>query len=75
MQRTDPVLDDIRATFDRIDENGSGSIEFGEFMRLMLELDHTRSEAAVRIQFEAIDSNRDGRVSFEEFHHWCSIGR
>jgi len=75
MQRTDPVVDDIRATFDRIDENGNGSIEFEEFRGLMLELDHTHSESAVRAKFDAIDSNRDGRVSFDEFHRWCSIGR
>jgi Ca2+-binding EF-hand superfamily protein len=75
MQRTDPVLDDIRATFDRIDENGNGSIEFEEFTGLMLKLDHTRASSDLRAQFDAIDTNRDGRVSFDEFHRWCSIGR
>jgi Ca2+-binding EF-hand superfamily protein len=41
----------------------------------MLEMDHTTSDSALRVQFDAIDSNRDGRVSRDEFRAWCSLGR
>jgi Ca2+-binding EF-hand superfamily protein len=72
MSDTDHARDEIEETFDRIDEDGDRTISFEEFISLMLELDHTRSAAALRINFDAIDSNRDGRVSFEEFRAWMS---
>jgi Ca2+-binding EF-hand superfamily protein len=67
--------DEIEESFERIDENGNCSIEFEEFVSLMLEMDHTKADSALRVQFDAIDSNRDGRVSRDEFRAWCSLGR
>ena len=75
MRHTDPAFDEIEESFERIDENGNRTIEFGEFVALMLEMDHTRSDSALRVQFDAIDSNRDGQVSRDEFRAWCSQGR
>lgn len=75
MQYADPVLDEIEETFARFDKNGDRGIQFEEFASLMLRMDHTRTEAALRHQFEAIDVNRDGRVSFEEFRAWCEPAR
>jgi Ca2+-binding EF-hand superfamily protein len=66
------VLDEIQEMFDRIDEDGDGSISFAEFTSLMLELDHQRTGAALRESFAAIDSDGDGRVSLGEFSAWVS---
>ena len=74
MQYADPELDEIEASFERLDENGSRSIEFEEFVGFMREIDHTRPDGALRVQFDAIDSDRDGRVSLEEFRAWCASG-
>ena len=75
MRYADPVLDEIEETFQRIDRNGDKTIEFHEFSRLMLRMDHTRSAAALRRQFDGIDTDRDGRVGFEEFRAWCEPAR
>ena len=66
------IKDDIEEMFDRIDEDGDGSISFGEFASLMLEMDHAKSASALRIGFDAIDKDGDGRVSFAEFRDWVS---
>ena len=63
---------DFEEMFERIDKNGDGRISFDEFSSLMLELDHTRPEAALRVQFEKIDTDHDGWVSCDELRAWCS---
>jgi len=70
-----PRRDEIEESFERIDENGNHSIEYEEFVGFMLEIDHSKSDSALRVQFDTIDSNRDGRVSRDEFRAWCSAGR
>lgn len=76
MQRFDPAFDEMKETFASIDQDDSGEIEFDEFKGLMLKMDHTRSDDALRAQFAAIDTNHDGRISEEEFHAWlCIDGR
>jgi len=75
MRRVDPAYDEMKETFETLDENGSGSIELDEFVALMRGLDHTRPDAALRAQFSAIDSNGDGRVSFDEFQAWFGAER
>ena len=75
MQRFGPAFEEMKESFASIDENGSGSIEYGEFSRLMLKMDHTRSDAAMRVQFAAIDTNHDGRISEAEFDDWLGAGR
>jgi Ca2+-binding EF-hand superfamily protein len=72
MQIANAVPDEARETFDRIDENGDGYISFEEFAALILEIDNTRPEAALRASFEAIDTSRDGRVTFGELRAWLS---
>jgi Ca2+-binding EF-hand superfamily protein len=74
MQRFDPQFDETKESFANFDKNGSGSIEFGEFMGFMLNLDHSRSEGALRVQFAAIDTNHDGRISEAEFQAWLGSG-
>jgi Ca2+-binding EF-hand superfamily protein len=71
MQGTDPVMNEVEETFERLDANGDQSIDFEEFAKLMREIDHTRSSTALRARFNAIDTNRDGRVDFDEFRTWC----
>jgi Ca2+-binding EF-hand superfamily protein len=71
MQIAHFAQDEIEETFDRIDEDGDRNISFEEFARLMREMDHGKSDPALRVSFEAIDQDRDGRVSFDEFRAWC----
>ena len=73
MERFDPAFGEIKETFESIDKDGSGSLEFDEFRRLMLKMDHTRSEGDLRAQFAAIDADRDGRASFAKFQAWLGI--
>jgi len=75
MRSVDPAYNEMKETFERIDQNGNGSIEFEEYRGLMRELDHARPESALRAQFSSIDLNRDGRISFEEFHAWFGTER
>ena len=73
MQRFGPAFEEMKESFASIDENGSGSIEVDEFVALMLKLDHSRPEGALRMQFVSIDTNHDGRISEEEFHSWLGM--
>jgi calcium-binding protein CML len=63
--------EEIDESFDRIDGNGDGSISFGEFATLMLAIDHTKPESALRASFATIDKDHDGCVSLAEFRAWC----
>lgn len=72
MQIANAVLDEAQEAFDRIDQDGDGYISFEEFSALILEMDHTKSESALRESFDAIDTGRDGRVTFGEFRAWMS---
>ena len=63
--------DEIDESFDRIDESGDRSISFEEFSTLMLAIDHTKPESALRASFASIDKDHDGRVSLAEFRQWC----
>ena len=64
--------DELEEMFDRIDENGDRRISFDEFSSLMLEMDHSKTDTALRADFAVIDSDRDGCVSFEEFCRWIT---
>ena len=71
MQVAKIVQDEIDESFERIDQNGDRSISFDEFARIMLEIDHARTESALRASFKAIDKDHDGWVSADEFRAWC----
>jgi Ca2+-binding EF-hand superfamily protein len=62
---------EIDESFDRIDENGDRRITFGEFATLMLAIDHTKPESALRASFASIDKDHDGSVSLADFRAWC----
>lgn len=66
------IQDEIEETFDLLDGNGDRRISFDEFAKLRLEMDRTRTKAALRREFDAIDENRDGHVTFEEFCAWVA---
>jgi Ca2+-binding EF-hand superfamily protein len=72
MQAGSGVEEELDEMFDRIDEDGDRYIGFDEFTRLLIQMDHSRSPAALRPAFDAIDADRDGRVSFEEFRAWVT---
>jgi Ca2+-binding EF-hand superfamily protein len=71
MPITKVAQDEIDESFERIDENGDRSISFDEFASLLLKMDHTQSESALRARFDVIDKNHDGRVTLDEFRAWC----
>jgi Ca2+-binding EF-hand superfamily protein len=75
VHRFEPAFDEMKETFEHIDKNGNGSIEFEEFMALMLGMDRAQSEGTLRAQFAAIDANRDGRIDFDEFRAWFGTDR
>ena len=64
------VQDEVAETFERIDGNGDRRISFAEFAQLMREIDHTRTDAALRREFSNVDRNADGHVSLEDFRAW-----
>ena len=66
------IQDEIEETFERLDGNGDRLISFEEFAELRLEMDRTRTRAALRREFDAIDKHRAGHVSFEEFFAWVA---
>jgi len=75
MRRVDPAYEEMKESFETVDKDGSGSIEFDESMKLMRDMDHTRPESALRAQFATLDTNRDGRVSRVEFQAWFGTER
>ena len=72
MQIASFLRDEAEEMFDRLDENGDRVISFDEYAELLLEMDHTTSEADLRSGFDAIDKDHDGLVSFDEFYAWVS---
>ncbi len=65
---TDP--DELRESFSYNDVDGDGRIGFGEFLRMLDQLEAGTSEAEARIGFETIDGDQDGSISFDEFAGW-----
>lgn len=61
----------ITALFARLDENGDGVIEHGEFRRVLQVLDPSFTDEVVAQLFEAADANGDGEVHYAEFVAWA----
>jgi Ca2+-binding EF-hand superfamily protein len=60
----------LKATFDRFDSDGDGTINEAEFIELLraLEFDASRQDAATA--FSAIDVTSNQRIEFGEFAAW-----
>lgn len=60
----------LRRQFERVDEDGSGEIEFPEFRRLCRTMSPALSEDEVQTVFDTIDVDGSGALDFEEFKAW-----
>merc|ERR1712226_960738 len=68
--------EEVRASFNEIDTDKSGSIELTELTNLcaklnLADVDH----GSVQDLFKEIDTNHDGKISFDEFLAWYRLGR
>ena len=57
----------VDVEFDRMDKDGSGSLDIEEVREALSDAGQPADEQAVRATMEALDTNRDGVVSREEF--------
>ena len=64
--------DETFEVFKSFDRDGSGSIDRGEFARLLEALGQAIGEEELEIALDAVDSNRSGRISWAEFKSWWS---
>jgi hypothetical protein len=69
------IIDKVKKRFDEFDTNGSGDIDFKEFLSMLCVLLRARSrddlsEKRVFRFWKEIDRDSSGSVSFEEFCEW-----
>ena len=64
--------EEVRETFQHFDQDKSGSIEVGEFVRLLRALGAAGEPEEVAAGLEALDANGNGRIDFDEFAAWWS---
>lgn len=62
--------EEVRTHFSNIDTDGSGSIDYEEFSRLLRSLGLSRVDDIARLAFESIDINGDNEIDFGEFRTW-----
>ena len=60
----------LRRTFDKVDEDGSGEIEYEEFRRLCRKLDARIEQDRIDEAWKAIDADGSGGIDFTEFREW-----
>lgn len=70
MQFTTATAAELKEIFERIDDNGDGSVSFPEFRSLMHEVGDLREDAVLRASFAHVDTNHDGRIDFDELRAW-----
>ncbi len=61
---------ELRTQFASIDTDGSGSIDYEEFSRLLRSMGLSRVDDIVRLAFESMDKSGDNEIDFEEFRAW-----
>jgi Ca2+-binding EF-hand superfamily protein len=70
-----PQIDKIQKRFDEFDVDGSGTIDFGEFMQMLVfvlrakSVDDISSDRANRF-WQEIDVDGSGEIEFPEFVEW-----
>jgi hypothetical protein len=58
--------------FKAYDRDGSGSIDRGEFSRLLEALGQAPSEDELAVALDVVDANHSGKISWDEFKAWWS---
>lgn len=69
---TGGALAEAREVFNHYDRDGSGTIERGEFARLLEALGAGLSEEEMAAGLSEVDRNHSGRISWDEFSAWWS---
>ena len=64
MRQQGYTTDDLREVFNELDEDGSGSIEFHEFKRMLEAFHFFGSLATCRKLFNHFDCNGTGSISY-----------
>merc|ERR1719449_297795 len=65
-----PTMEELKAMIAEVDEDGSGEIEFPEFLKLMAsKLQDTDSIEEMREAFNVFDRDKGGTVSASELKH------
>lgn len=72
MPPTPEEIAELEESFNFNDPNGDGKIDFGEFRRMLRDLDAGVSVEEARIGFDEIDTDDDGAIGFDEFVSWWS---
>lgn len=63
-----PTKEELKAAFDELDVDSSGSLEFKDLKTLVTKFDiKDVDDDALKKIIEAVDTSGDGKVSFEEF--------
>ena len=61
---------EIKAFFDKVDEDGSGKIGRPEFKLLCADINPEMEEADIEAALLELDANGDGEISYAEFRAW-----
>ena len=61
---------ELQTQFAKIDKDGSGSIDYEEFSRLLRSMGLSRVDEIARHAFESMDKNGDSEIDFDEFCTW-----
>jgi len=64
------MSDDVRAAFDRYDEDGNGRIDSGEFRKILESLGERLEPNVADALFGVIDTDENGEVDYDEFALW-----
>ncbi|KAK3268927.1 hypothetical protein CYMTET_22598 [Cymbomonas tetramitiformis] len=64
---------DFKEIFDSLDSDGSGTLDFEEFLRAFATLGVAVDAKMLRSQFDELDTDGGGDLSFEEFYHLASF--
>lgn len=68
----DEEHEEVFEIFKVYDRDGSGSIDRGEFARLLEALGQAPGEMELNIALDVVDANRSGKISWDEFKAWWS---
>ena len=70
MEVTQEERQELRESFDFIDSDSNGKIDFVEFVAMLEGLEAEIDAAQAQIGFETVDTDGDGTISFDEFIEW-----